>query len=410
MNSMPGRHAVAVMLPPAERTPVVDELRRAGYDAIVVDGSDALADLLATRRGIAVGVIDVDGDPEDAALSWQHLHDAGRAIPALLVVSPATLDRLDPLATGHETDEYLTRPYSAESIRWRVEAMVIRSSSVDDGSGAMLATDPESGDWARRGQLVAVFNPKGGVGKTMIAVNLAAALTARGKRVLLVDGDTVTGHIPVSLGMDGVPTVIDAWLDELDGGPTLSFDEQASVHSSGLKVLQLSASPIHTEILAPDRVAAELVQARRSADVVIIDLHPSYSPLNRAVFDTADRIIVPVTPDLPAIRAVVKLVEVAEELGVRDRLSLVVNRAASGVAVADLEQAVGLPAFGQIRSGGMLLVRAVNEGRTLVELAPREKITQEFLTLADSVMGVEPAHETAKKGIRLFGRPIAARA
>jgi pilus assembly protein CpaE len=356
---------------------------------------------------VAVGVVDVESDPEDAGRAWELLH-GGRDIPALLVVNPQTLDRLDPAAAGHESDEYLTRPYSAESIRWRVEAMVIRSTAVDDGSGPVLAGGDAS-DWAKRGQLVAVFNPKGGVGKTMIAVNLAAALTARGKRVLLVDADTVTGHIPSSLGMDGVGTVVDAWRDELDGGPILAFDEMASAHQSGLKVLPLSSSPIHTEILEPERVAQALSQSRRAADVVIVDLHPSYSPLNRSVFDMADRILMPVTPDLPAIRAVLKLVEVALELGVRDRLSLVVNRAQSGVSVTDLERTLDLPAFGQIRSGGMLVVRALNEGRTLVEIAPREKITQEFLALADSVLGVEPTVETAKAGLRLFGRQVAVR-
>ena len=162
-------------------------------------------------------------------------------------------------------------------------------------------------------------------------------------------------------------------------------------------------------MLEPERVAQALADCRRAADVVLVDLHPSYSPLNRAVFDMADRIMVPVTPDLPAIRAALKLVEVADELGVRDRLSLVVNRAQSGVSVADVERAVGLPSFGQIRSGGMLVVRALNEGRTLVEIAPREKITQEFLALADTVLGVETAAEPAKSGLRLFGRPVNAR-
>jgi pilus assembly protein CpaE len=408
MSPMPGRPAVAVLLPPAERTHVVDELRTAGYDPLTVADSKELADLLTTRRDIVVGVVDVEGDPEDATRSWELLHGS-RVIPALLVVNPATLDRLDDEA-GHETDEYLTRPYTAESIRWRVEAMVIRCTAPHDGGGAELVTDFEGGDWGRRGQLVAVFNPKGGVGKTMIAVNLAAALVARGKRVLIVDADTVTGHIPTSLGMDGVPTVVDLWRDELEGGPVLTFDEQASTHSSGLKVLPLSSSPIHTEVLDPERVAHGLVQARRAADVVIVDLHPSYSPLNRAVFDMADRIMVPVTPDLAAIRAVIKLVEVADELGVRDRLSMVVNRAASGVAIQDLERTVGLPVFGQIRSGGMLVVRALNEGRPLVEIAPREKITQEFLALSDAVLGVQAVAEAGKSGLRLFGRPIAARA
>lgn len=243
----------------------------------------------------------------------------------------------------------------------------------------------------------------------MIAVNLAAALVTRGKRVLLVDADTVTGHIPTSLGMDGVRTVVDAWQDEADGGPALSFEEQASAHSSGLRVLPLTASPIRTEILDPERIARSLSEARRTTEIVIVDLHPSYSQLNRAVFDLADRIIVPATPDLPTIRAALKLVEVADELGVRDRLSLVANRAESGVSVADLERTTGLPAFGQIRSGGMLVVRALNEGRTLIESAPRERITGEFLALADRILGNEPAAETAAHTLRLFGRQVALR-
>ena len=83
----------------------------------------------------------------------------------------------------------------------------------------------------------------------------------------------------------------------------------------------------------------------------------------------------PVTPDLPAIRAVVKLREIADELGMRDRLSLVVNRANSGIKLEDLERAIGIPTYSQVRSSGLLLVKASNEGRTLIEIAPRDKIT-----------------------------------
>jgi pilus assembly protein CpaE len=287
--------------------------------------------------------------------------------------------------------------------------MCIRSVAIDDGSGPILQGALETGDWGRRGQLVAVFNPKGGVGKTTLAVNLAAALVDKGQRVLLVDADTVTGHVSTSLGMDAVPTVVDAWRDELDGGPILPFFELASAHPSGLRVLPLTASPIHTEILDPDRVASSIAAARRSIDFVIADLHPSYSPLNRAVFDKADRILVPVTPDLPAIRAVVKLRDVADELGMRDRLSLIVNRAGSGVPTEDVERAIGIPCYATIRSDGKTLVKATNEGRTLVELAPRDPITQDIATIADRLLGREAA-QPAKGGFRLFGRAVTARA
>jgi pilus assembly protein CpaE len=409
MAMTPARPAVALFLPEAECDAVAAELHEGGFDPVAVADVRELERLLRARANVVVAILDVDIEPEVANETWALLHADGRQIPALLVINPATIDALDIEAAGHEDDEYLTRPYSAESIRWRVEAMCIRSVSVDDGSGPVLQGSIDAGDWGRRGQLVAVFNPKGGVGKTMLATNLAAVLADKGQSVLLVDADTVTGHVPISLGMDGVATVVDAWRDELEGGPSLSFLEMASGHPSGMRVLPLSSSPIHTEILDPDRLSASLAQARRAVDWVIADLHPSYSPLNRAVFDKADRILVPVTPDLPAIRAVVKLREVADELGMRDRLSLIINRAGSGVPTPDMEQAIGIPAYAEIRSAGPLMVRANNEGRTLVELAPNGGITQDFSILADRLLG-RPATVPAKTGIRLFGRLAPARA
>ena len=389
MESLAGHPAIAVLLPSSERELVAEELREGGFDPIVVHGPDELEGVLATRRDVVVALVDVESDLDEGLRCWALLHDRGRNIPALLVVDNDALDKLDVEAPGHENDEYLMRPYTPESIRWQVEAMCIRSIAIDDGTGPVLQGAIDNVEWGHRGQMLLVFNPKGGVGKTMIATNLAAALVARGQRVLLVDADTVTGHVPTSLGMDAVPTVIDAWRDEMDGGPMLTFSEQASVHSSGLRILPLSAHPLNTELLEPQRVAGAIAVARRNFDYVIVDLHPSYSPLNRAIFDRADRILVPVTPDLPAIRAVVKLREIADELGMRDRLSLVVNRANSGIKLEDIERAIGIPTYSQVRSSGLLLVKASNEGRTLIEIAPRDKITLDFAQMADRLLGLE---------------------
>src|SRR5205814_354839 len=84
------------------------------------------------------------------------------------------------------------------------------------------------------------------------------------------------------------------------------------------------------------------------------------SGLNQEVFERADRILVPVTPDLPALRAAVQLRDIAAELGIQDRLAMVINRAASGVSVADMERTVGMRALALIRSGGLLFVGAAN--------------------------------------------------
>ena len=97
--------------------------------------------------------------------------------------------------------------------------------------------------------------------------------------------------------------------------------------------------------------------------------------------------------------------EVAAEMGVRERIAMVVNRANSGVSVADMERTVGVPALAQIRSGGLLFVRAANEGRTVIERYPKEKISEDFDALADRVMGPHAALSPTPAPVRgLFGR------
>src|SRR3979490_3129365 len=119
--------------------------------------------------------------------------------------------------------------------------MLIRSHTVDDGSGPVMQSEPVHRDnWGRRAQIVVVFNPKGGVGKTTIATNMAVALQAhRSQKVLLVDADTVTGHVTTSLGLEHIRTVVDSWRDQLDGGPAENFVEIAAAHPSGMKVVSL---------------------------------------------------------------------------------------------------------------------------------------------------------------------------
>ena len=399
------RPAIAVALPSNEATPVAAELRAAGFTVATIAHPDELQALLASRRDVAVAILDGETDLDQSLEYYALLRENGRQIPALMVMSDRALARMD-ASSGDVEDEYFSRPYSAESLRWRVEAMCIRSQTVDDGSGPVLQGGPiETEGWSSRATIIAVFNPKGGVGKTTIATNLASVLQGRrGHNVLLVDADTVTGHVTTSLGIDGVRTLADSWHDQAEGGPREGLAEIASAHPSGMRVASLTNSPLDTDILEPERVADAIIAARRGFDFVVVDLHPSYSRLNLAIFAIADKILVPVTPDVPAIRAAVQLSDYATELGVRDRLALVVNRANSGVAVADLERTIGMPSIALLRSGGLLFVRAANEGRTVIEMFPKEKITEDFDALADRVLGTPAAPPPVKVPFALFNR------
>jgi pilus assembly protein CpaE len=405
------RSAVAIALPPAEIGAVSSQLAEAGYEPIEVQTADDLEALLNLRRDIGVAILDGENDFDRTLEMYALLHDEDRNIPALMVVAARALDRMSLAGKARVNDEYFTRPYSAESLRWRVEAMLIRAEipveETESGIMHSASTTDSSGEGhpgdVRRGQIVIVFNPKGGVGKTTIAVNVAALLQVRkNERVLLVDCDTVTGHVASSLGMENTRTVADAWTEDLNTGVAESFAEIAAVHQNGVAVLVMAESPLHTEILDPKRVAEAITTACRVYDWVIVDMHPDYGPLNQVIFERADKIIVPVTPDVPAIRAAVQFREVAVELGIRDRLAMVVNRANSGVSVADMERTVGMPALAEVRSAGMLFVRAANEGRSAVERFPKEKVIEDIETLCDRLMATRESG-AAKSGQGFMG-------
>ncbi len=395
------RPGILCSLPPDEFVPVARELAEAGFDVLHAATPDEAAAILERRRDIGVGILDGEGDLDTSLELYSLIHDTGRDVPVLMVVSQRAFERLSMHAVAADSTEYFTRPYGAESLRWRVEAMLIRSQTFDDGSGPILAGDLPADGLAKRAMVIGVFNPKGGVGKTTIATNVAAALqTIRHQHVLLIDADTTSGHIATSLGLERVMSVADALEDE--GALPASLSGIAAAHDNGLRIAALVSTPLQIEHIDPEAMARALSRSRLGFDVVIIDMHPDYGALNRAIFQRCDRILVPVTPDVPAIRAALQFADVADQTGIRDRLALIVNRANSGVSVADMEKTTGMRAFGQIRSGGLLFVRAANEGTTVIEKFPREKVSEDFLALADRLVDRESVTQPERSILGAF--------
>ncbi len=407
------RPTVVVALEEPERSEVVEVLTEAGFDTIPMPSTAPLVEAFSPSTPTLIAVVDIAGDPAGAVARVQ---EARRGRPgALLVVYSATESELDGLeAAGLDIDEIILRPWSPDALRWRIEAVAIRAQApVSTSTDAVLAGGHLDGNWGGTGAPVfAVFNPKGGVGKTTIATNLAAVLQLRKHmQVLLIDGDTVTGHVGLSLGMPTGRSAADSWVDEDAGYGRENLLDLAATHSSGIKVVALSTNPLSHANLGPSRVADAIMEARQGVDAVVVDLHPSYSELNLAIFAIADRILVPVTPDLPAMRAAIQLKEVATEVGVRDRLAMIINRANSGVTVADMEATVGLNAVAHIRSAGLHFVWSANAGKTLIDKFPRHPAAQDFEHLADRLLSVhagtpvpERRRDTASLLKTLFGR------
>jgi chromosome partitioning protein len=163
---------------------------------------------------------------------------------------------------------------------------------------------------------IAVFNHKGGTGKTTTAVSLAAALAARGKRVLLVDTDA-QGNVGASLGLKAEKSLYHVLVMGL--APTAvaqpvrtNLDVLASNETLAAAELYLAGRRERDRVLR-DRLAS----TSQSYDVVILDCSPSLSLMNQNALVFADAILVPVACDylsLVGVRQVLKTVKNVNQL------------------------------------------------------------------------------------------------
>jgi pilus assembly protein CpaE len=413
------RPSIAIALPPGNGDLVGAALIEAGFEAFNLKSPTSVAEAFGPRVSSVLAVLDVGDDPTGVVAA---VREARRGRPSglqvLYIADDVQLDALEAAGMG-DSDEIVLQPWSVDGLRWRVEAMAIRAQVPTSSSAdALFAGGHVDAAWAPGAAVFAVFNPKGGVGKTTIATNLAAVLQLRKScEVLLLDADTVTGHVGLSLGLPTGRSVADSWVDEDAGYPHEGILDLATRHSSGIRVAALTSDPLTQPTMKAERVADAITEARYGVDCIVVDLHPSYSDVNLAVFTIADRIIVPVTPDLPAMRAAIQLRDVATEIGVRDRLAMVVNRANSGVSVADIEETVGLPTVAQIRSAGMHFVWSANAGMTLIDRFPKHAVAGDFDHFADRLLSIqgfaampEPPRDAVSILRGLFGRKAASEA
>ena len=158
---------------------------------------------------------------------------------------------------------------------------------------------------------LAVFNHKGGTGKTTTAVSIAAGLAARGKRVLLVDTDA-QGNVSVSLGASverSLYHVLVMGLRVADAVRTVrpNLDLLPSNETLAAAELYLAGRQNRDRVLC-DRLSS----AAAAYDYVVLDCSPSLSLMNQNALVFADSVLVPVACDylsLVGVRQVIKTVK-----------------------------------------------------------------------------------------------------
>jgi chromosome partitioning protein len=160
---------------------------------------------------------------------------------------------------------------------------------------------------AARARRIAVFNHKGGTGKTTTAVNVAAGLAEQGKRVLLVDVDA-QGNVGVALGVRGPRTMYHVLVLGTDPREAAvpargNIDVITSNETLAAAELYLAGRPNR------DRVLRERMLGADDYDVVVLDCSPSLSLLNQNALVYADSVLIPVSCDYLALIGVKQVIK-----------------------------------------------------------------------------------------------------
>jgi pilus assembly protein CpaE len=251
------------------------------------------------------------------------------------------------------------------------------------------------------GRLVTVFSPKGGVGKTTIAANLAVALAARdGFRVCLVDLDLGFGDIAITLQLFPARTIADAVALESDLDFSM-LEPLLTPHRRGFSTLVAPVQPDAKDSIPASLIARILSVLKNNFDYVIVDTAPAFDEHVLQAFDETDELLLVTTLDVPTLKNVKIACETLDLLNFpKPRRHLVLNRADDKVGLSadkvettlDMKITQAIPTSAEVAN-------ATNAGEPITASHPKHPVSQAISRLADAVTGVSSGTAAKDSGV-----------
>jgi len=368
-------------------------LRAAGLACQIVGSVPQLSGFLdRVRSGEGIGgtgqlTAIVDGDlPENGAPEALRLLRSAPNVPTLTLVSGEEHRHIAVDAHRPALDQYASKPVGIGELLLRAKAMMSRSGyDFPSDDEDFSSSGPEG---IHHGQVVVLFSPKGGIGKSTLAVNLAVGLTRFfGFKTLLVDADLWFGDVGVLLNVASRRSLLDIPPQE---EPSLSILQKLLVqHSSGIHLLLRPPDLASAEKVPTEGVVSAIASYKALFDFVIVDTHPSLDELNLRILDVADRVLVVTTPEITASHHTIRFLDVSGNIGIGNKLALVLNRANSGIRVESIESQLNMPISATVVSAGRAVVQAASHGVSLFDQDPEltTEVTRDLARLVEFVAG-----------------------
>lgn len=288
--------------------------------------------------------------------------------------------------------EFLIKPVGADelykSIRHVHKLGASRPKMVASSGGAETSAPTDD---RPKGQLFSVFSPKGGVGTSTIAANLAVAIRQfTNKKVVLVDGNLTLGDLNVILNLVSKHTILELTqrINEIDSD---LINDILVTHNSQVKVLLSPPNPQDGESVSADNLQTILEALQREFDYVIVDTQSSFQDRALSVMDIADQILVIMTLEMTCIKDIKLFLEVAELLNYPDeKIFLVLNKADNrlGIRVDNVEHNIKHKIGLQIGNAPNEVTLSINQGVPMVISNREHRVAKDIFALARELTNV----------------------
>ena len=357
---------------------------------VAASGPEAIA--IASRLNPDVVLMDINMPGMDGIATTEEL---GRTVPTAAVVMMSVQGEADYLRRSMLAGarEFLVKPFSADELCGAIRGVYSRER---EKIGRMVVAQPQQTSAVtlpverEAGRVITLFSPKGGVGRTTLAVNLAVAIAAdQGRSVALMDASFQFGDVGVLLNLNPRNKSIVDVLGE-GGSEPEHVDSALISHSTGIRVLLAPPSPEMAELVTTEHIRRVVDRLRMTHDVVIVDTAPVFQDSTLALLDMSDTVLGVLTLEITNIKNIRLFLEVADQLGYgSDKVRLVLNRSDSayGIRIADVENSIGRKVDHTIISDGRTVVYALNRGVPFMWSNKQAQVSQDILAIARAVAG-----------------------
>ena len=243
-------------------------------------------------------------------------------------------------------------------------------------------------------QILTVYSPRGGVGCSTIAINLAVALHNRlNARVLLMEGKMTFGHLGLMLNFRPQNTIADL-IPHAGALDNDLVEEVVSQHASGIQLLLSSPDLNVGQGIRPNDLYSVIKAVSNAFDIIVIDAGSHLDDNTVTLMDAADRVLLVTTPDLAALHDTSRFLQLVQPLGFpSDKVLTVLNRAGldGGIKIREIEAALHQPLFARVADGDSKVVRSLNRGVPIVLGSSRSAVSKDIGALAEKLSAMHPA-------------------